>query len=303
MSGLWIVAGFFLSVMAMVASAGYLVIERIARSASTAGATGLVPAPAETSVLGNTLLSLGRMFPGTARNTQASRRLLSAAGYHQTAAVTVFQGVKCATALVLGIALVFITVLVRGEVAPSVIPFIGAAAFGYLLPVRLLKHRARARQRAIHHGLATALDIWVLSLEAGQTLDQALIETSRGLRRSCPELSAELEMTFFEARASNDRTAALRNLADRTGEPETRKVVSLLLDADRFGTSIVPALRTHSKYLRLRLRQEAQAAARKVSVKLVFPVFFLIFPSVILVTLGPALIMVFTQLRTVLDGN
>ena len=299
MSDLWIIAGFFLSVMGMVLAGGYLVMERRTRASLEVA----VPLSVETSVVGGALLSLGRVFPGTGRNNEAARRLLVAAGYNKAAAVTIFQGVKCATALALGIATVFVTLLVRGELGPALVPFLAVAAFGYLLPVRLLNRRVRARQRAIHRGLPTALDLCILSLEAGQTLDQALSETSRGLQRSCRELAAELELTFLETRASNDRASALRNLADRTQEPETRKLVALLMDADRFGTSIVPALRNHSKYLRMRLRQQAQAAARKVSVKLVFPVFFLIFPSVILVTLGPALIMVFTQLQGLLDGS
>jgi tight adherence protein C len=100
--------------------------------------------------------------------------------------------------------------------------------------------------------------------------------------------------------AGHLRADAFRNLAIRTGEPELRKLSNLLIDSDRFGSSLAPALKTHAKYLRTRFRQQAQEAARKVGVKLIFPVFFLIFPSVLLVTLGPACIMMYTQLQVLL---
>jgi tight adherence protein C len=104
----------------------------------------------------------------------------------------------------------------------------------------------------------------------------------------------------LELRAGAARADALRGFAERAHEPEVRKFVALMLDTDRFGSSIGPALRTHTHYLRTRFRQAAQERARKVAVKLIFPVFFLIFPSVVLVTLGPAAILIYTQLGSLL---
>jgi tight adherence protein C len=101
----------------------------------------------------------------------------------------------------------------------------------------------------------------------------------------------------MDLRTSTSRADSLRALADRNGEPELKKLSSLFIDTDRFGTSLAPALRNHARYLRIRLRQQAQEAARKVGVKLIFPVFFLIFPSVILVTLGPAVMLIMTQMK------
>ena len=129
-----------------------------------------------------------------------------------------------------------------------------------------------------------------LGPEAGQSRGQRREHTSRALKSSHPGLSSGLGHTDLERRARDARVEALRNLADRTGEPELRKLSNLLIDSDRFGTSLGPALRTHAKYLRTRMRQQAQEAARKVGVKLIFPVFFLIFPSVLLVTLGPTVL-------------
>jgi tight adherence protein C len=116
-----------------------------------------------------------------------------------------------------------------------------------------------------------------------------------------PDLASEFTQLQLELRADATRSDALRNFAARTQDPELRKFASLLIETDRFGSSLGPALRTHSKYLRTRFRQKAQEGARKVSVKLIFPIFFLIFPSVLLVTLGPAVILLTTQLKNIFE--
>jgi tight adherence protein C len=148
--------------------------------------------------------------------------------------------------------------------------------------------------------LPSALDLLLLGVEAGQGLDAAILDTSRGLRIAHPDLASEFTQLHLEMRANTSREEALRNFGERTRDMEMRKFVALLLDTDRFGTSLGPALRTHARYLRTRFRQKAQERARKVAVKLIFPVFFLIFPSVVLVTLGPAAILIFTQMRNLL---
>jgi tight adherence protein C len=186
--------------------------------------------------------------------------------------------------------------------ASPFLPVFCAIAFGYMIPDRVLDRVVKSRGFRLRHALPAALDMLVLAVEAGQSLDQAIAATSRGLKNTSPDLAAELTQLHLEARATNNRVEALRNLAIRNKEPELKKFTSLLIDTDRFGTSVGPALRDHAKYLRIRFRQQAQEAARKVGVKLIFPVFFLIFPSVILITLGPAVIMIFTQLR-VMVGN
>jgi len=160
----------------------------------------------------------------------------------------------------------------------------------------MIRNRAERLRRA----LPPALDLLVLGLEAGQSVDQAMLETSRSLRNMHPDLSQELFRVHLEARASKSRLDALRHLAERNRQPDLSKLVNLMIDSDRFGTSIAPALRTHARYLRTRFRQRAQEAARKVSVKLVFPIFFLILPSVLLVTLGPALLQMKQQLESII---
>ena len=141
----------------------------------------------------------------------------------------------------------------------------------------------------------------VLAMEAGQALDQSIADASRGLKRTYPDLSGELAQLYMELRTGGTRADSFRALAARNKEPELRKLSNLLIDSDRFGVSIGPALRSHAKYLRTRFRQLAQEKARKVGVKLIFPVFFLIFPSVLLVTLGPACMMMYQQLKTLVQ--
>jgi tight adherence protein C len=187
-----------------------------------------------------------------------------------------------------------------GELSSALLPAICGLGFGYLLPDRVLDRLARRRIDRMRRGLPAALDLLVLSIEAGQGLDAAILDTSRGLRGTHPDLATEFTQLQLELKANTSRADALRNFATRAKDLEVRKFANLLIDTDRFGTSLGPALKTHARYLRIRFRQVAQERARKVGVKLIFPVFFLIFPSVILVTLGPAVILIFTQMKNLL---
>jgi len=135
-----------------------------------------------------------------------------------------------------------------------------------------------------------------VAVEAGLGLDQALQYVSREIETGHPELADELQLVGLEMRAGKRRTEALRNLATRTGENELRKLVAILTQSDRFGTSMGESLRTHSDFMRLRRRQEAEERAAKIGVKLVFPIFLFILPSMMLVAAGPALLQIFQEL-------
>jgi tight adherence protein C len=136
----------------------------------------------------------------------------------------------------------------------------------------------------------------VVSVEAGLGLDQALQYVAREMEESHQELSDELGLVGLEMRAGKRRSEALRNLADRTGEEELRKLVAILVQTDRFGTSMGESLRTHSDFMRLRRKQEAEERAAKVGVKLVFPIFLFILPSMMIVAVGPAMLRLFQDL-------
>jgi len=144
--------------------------------------------------------------------------------------------------------------------------------------------------------LPDALDMMVVSVEAGLGLDQALQYVAREIEQNHPELSDEFGLVGLEMRAGKRRSEALRNLADRTGEEELRKLVAILIQTDRFGTSMGESLRTHSDFMRLRRKQEAEERAAKVGVKLVFPIFLFILPSMMIVAVGPAMLRLFQDL-------
>jgi tight adherence protein C len=171
----------------------------------------------------------------------------------------------------------------------------GVAA-GWILPRFILEKKVAKRQEIIRLSLPDALDLMVVSVEAGLGLDQAIQHVGRELQQSHPQLSEELSLITLEMRAGQRRADALRNLAERTGEPEIRKLTAILIQNDRFGTSMGESLRNHSDFLRVRRRQEAEERAGKVGVKLVFPIFFFILPSMMIVAAGPGLLQIFKYL-------
>jgi tight adherence protein C len=173
---------------------------------------------------------------------------------------------------------------------------VAAGGAGYYLPTFLLERRIRARQERLRLSLPDALDLMVVSVEAGLGLDQAIMHVGHELRAAHPELCEEWSLVNLEMRAGERRSVALRHLAERTGEADLQKLVAVLVQNDRFGTSMSESLRTHSDFMRSRRRQEAEERAGKVGVKLVFPIFFFVLPSMMIVAVGPALLGLFKQL-------
>jgi tight adherence protein C len=297
--------GFFVFTLAAVSAAGYVFVLRPSRL----DAVGQIPAPialdqremplAQAAVV-DVFRLIGEAMPGAEGQSAKARKQLVLAGYRWPSAVATFLGIKCGTALMLGVAGTWAAVTFGSGLSEALLPAICGLGFGYLLPDRVLERLARRRLDRLRRALPAALDLLVLAVEAGQGLDAAILDTSRGLRNTHPELAAEFSQLQLELKANTTRVEALRNFAARCYDLEIRKFVNLLLDTDRFGSSLGPALKNHARYLRIRFRQIAQEKARKVSVKLIFPVFFLIFPSVILVTLGPAVILIFTQMKNLL---
>ncbi|MEO7144074.1 MAG: type II secretion system F family protein, partial [Bryobacteraceae bacterium] len=265
----WLMAGFFLFMLAAVSAAGYVFILRPAQSnpRPVEIPTALtLPDPDEGSPRGLMIQAfrlLGEAIPGAQSDSNPLRKRLAAAGYRRPTAVSIFYGIKCVLGVLLGVTAGWLAVLYDGNILDSVIPFVCAFGFGYLIPDRVLGRKVLARKTRLRRALPAAMDLLILAIEAGQALDQAVHDASRGLRATFPDLAAELMLMHLELRASKSRSEAIRNFSDRVNDLEVRKFASLLLDTDRFGASLGPALRTHAKYLRIRFRQLAQERARK----------------------------------------
>jgi tight adherence protein C len=151
----------------------------------------------------------------------------------------------------------------------------------------------RDRQRRITLALPDALDLTVICVEVGLALDQALMRVGEDLRHAHPDLSDEFHLVNLEMRAGKPRAEALRNLVDRTGVDDVRALVATLIQTDRFGTSVSQALRIHSDSLRTERRQRAEEQAAKTTIKMIIPLVVFVLPSIIFVTLGPAIIELF----------
>lgn len=303
MTGIWVSVGFFAFVLTAVAVAGYF-FQRLGERRNADSPSGVLAGERESSsraVVANLFQSIGENFPAAKNEQNPYRMRLSAAGYRWPAALAIFYGIKCGSALFCAGLFGILALVYQHTPSAIPLPMICGLGIGFLLPDRVLSSRAHARAQRLRSAIPPALDLMVLAMEAGQSLDQSLADASRGLKRTYPELSGELAQLYMELRTGGTRADSFRAIAARNKEPELRKLANLLIDSDRFGVSVGPALRSHAKYLRTRFRQQAQEKARKVGVKLIFPVFFLIFPSVLLVTLGPACIMMVQQLKTLVE--
>ncbi len=177
------------------------------------------------------------------------------------------------------------------------------AAFGYYLPNGVLARMIASRQRELFENFPDAMDLMTVCVEAGLGLDAAITRVGEEMRLKSEVLAEELHLVNLELRAGRTREQALRNLALRTGVEEIDALVAMLVQADRFGTSVADSLRVHAESLRSKRRLRAEEAAAKIPVKLLFPLIFFIFPSLLLVLLGPAFIGVYRVLLPTLAGH
>jgi tight adherence protein C len=177
------------------------------------------------------------------------------------------------------------------------------AAIGYFLPNAVLARKISLRKREIFESFPDAIDLMTVCVEAGLGLDAALSRVGEEMHLTSPTLAEELHLVNLELRAGSTRERALRNLALRTGVDEVDMLVAMLVQADRFGTSVADSLRVHSDSLRTKRRQRAEEAAAKIPVKLLFPLIFCIFPSMLLVLLGPAFISIYRVLLPTMAGQ
>jgi tight adherence protein C len=214
--------------------------------------------------------------------------MLRQAGYRGASAPAIYWGLRLVAPLVHGFATLSLMPLTGA--AGRVVLFVAAyaAAIGYVTPLLIVRSKRRRRQKDIRHAMPDTLDLLVVCVEAGLGLNQALMRVAEEIRHVSTAMSLELLQTNAEIRAGTPRDTALRQLADRTGVDDLSSLVTMLIQTDRFGTSVARSLRVQSDTLREKRRQRAEEAAAKTAIKMVFPLVFCLFPAMFVVILGPA---------------
>jgi len=289
-------AGVVVAIVYAFSPAEVSVATRLARLAGLAG-----PAKEEAKFadrqkerVRDTLATVGKMMP-TPGTEKASRTqlLMFRAGYRSSEALLAMRGVKLLFPIA-ALAGVYFSGLYRINVF-----FVPVATFavGYLLPDMWLTWRVSVRQRKLRKALPDALDLLVICVEAGLGLDQALMKVAQDMKIAHPQLSEELQFVNLEMRIGKTRIDALRELARRTGLDDIKSLVAMLIQTERFGTSIAQSLRVYSDDMRLKRRQRAEEMSAKTSVKMVPALVFFIFPALMVVILGPAIITLMHQLN------
>jgi tight adherence protein C len=225
-----------------------------------------------------------QIAPKSPKDLSKLRRRLSAAGYRSLTAAVLYGASETLLPFIVGGAALLTLGFSRWYVA------LFAAAIGFVLPSVWLGRQTALRQKQIRNGLPDALDLMIVCIESGSSIDQSIVKTSDELDITWPALAEEMRLITTEMRAGKPRLEAFKNFASRTKVDEVRSLVAMLVQTDRFGTSIAQALRTHADVSRTKRRQNAEERAAKIGVKLVFPLVFCLFPALYVAILGPAII-------------
>ena len=243
--------------------------------------------------------------PSNIEETRAARRQLITAGYRSAKAPVFFAGAKLFLAATMTVLIGLVPVKFLGfpTFSKLIFYYVLAAAFGYYAPIIWLKRAIAERKDALQRAIPDALDLMVVCVEAGLGLDQAIARVGEEVKRTHPVLSDELNLLAMELRTGMSRQEALRNFANRTDMEEVSHLVAMLVQTDRFGTSIGQALRVHADAMRTTRRLKAEELAAKLPVKLLFPLIFFIFPSMFIVLIGPACIKIVRVLFPAMSGQ
>lgn len=295
----------FIVIFVLIGSAGLLLFYREAMVQRLSGLltpdrkkAGVFGMLQRTGVsLGNSMVGqLERLVPRSQSELSVVQRRLVRAGYRNDTAVKFFYGAKILTPLLFCLIAATTGLSQYG----GFFVYVLALALGFLAPDFWLGRQIASRQAKIRRGLPDVLDLMVICVEAGQSLDQATARTAEELQTAHPATCDELGVVVLEQRAGRERADAWRQFAERTEVDSVRNLVSVLVQAEKFGTSIAKTLRVHSDTLRTQRRQAVEEQAAKTTVKLVFPLVLFIFPSLFVVTLGPALIVITESFKTYL---
>jgi tight adherence protein C len=245
---------------------------------------------------------LGAMVPVSPKDVTVMQRRLIRAGLRKENALKVLYGFKLVLGVLFPLAAFALSTNMQFETGNRVIAVLIGLVAGFFGPNEFVRMAAKRRQKQIQRGLANALDLMVVCVESGLGLDQAILQVAKELEKAHPEITEEFAIVNFELKAGKRRAESLRNLADRTAVEDLKKLVAVLIQADRFGTGIAQSLRAHSDYMRIQARQIAEEKAAKLGVKLVFPIFFCILPSLFVVTVGPVAMKIIRELLPMMNN-
>lgn len=270
--------------------------QRLREVTGSAERSRTTSAPVHTAA--EILKRVGEKVPRRTKEIGGLRLRLVHAGYRQPESLSIFLAIRLA--FTLGAAGMVLSGMVG---RPKLQLVVAAVGLGYILPGMVLARLAKRRQHRVRLALPDALDLLVVSVEAGLGLDQALVRVGQELGAAYPELTADLRQVNFELVAGKARADALRDLATRTGVEDLNALVAMLVQTDKFGTSVARSLRVYSETLRTKRRQRAEEAAAKTGVKMVFPLVLCIFPAIWVVTIGPAAIQFVKVLFPLMKGG
>lgn len=231
---------------------------------------------------------LTRLVPPSAAEARKLQKQLMQAGYRSQNAPIIFRAIQVASLAIFPGMVALVCAITARPFNSAIMLILFGFVIGFFVPRYFLTRMIRSRQLRLRWGLADALDLMVVSIEAGLGLNAAMLRVSEELRDVHPDISMEFEIANLEIRVGRERDEALRNLAERTGVDDLRSLVAMLIQADRFGTSIARAVRVFSDSLRTKRRQRAEQAAQKAAVKLLFPLACFLFPTLFIAILGPA---------------
>jgi tight adherence protein C len=231
---------------------------------------------------------LNRLLPPSAAEAQKLQKQLMQAGFRSQIAPGVYRAIQLMTMAGFPAVVALACALLAKPLSGAFLWILSAFIVGFFLPRYALSRMIRSRQQLVRWGLADALDLMVISIEAGLGLNAAMMKVSSELKEVHPDICEEFELANLEIRVGRERDEALRNLAERTGVDDLRSLVAMLIQTDKFGTSIARAIRAFSDSLRTKRRQRAEQAAQKAAVKLLFPLACFLFPTLFIAILGPA---------------
>lgn len=231
---------------------------------------------------------LNRLLPASAAEAKKLQKQLMHAGFRSAGAPATYRAFQLITLAGLPAMVAVVCAVLARPLNSAVLYILFAFVLGFFLPRYALRRMIRSRQQLVRWGLADALDLMVISIEAGLGLNAAMMKVSSELKEVHPDICDEFELANLEIRVGRERDEALRNLADRTGVDDLRSLVAMLIQTDKFGTSIARAIRAFSDSLRTKRRQRAEQAAQKAAVKLLFPLACFLFPTLFIAILGPA---------------